>query len=291
MQADTIQWFPGHMAKTRRIMAECLPDVDIVLELLDARIPKASSNPEIQKLTEGKPLLKLLNKASLADPNATGAWQEHYKSRGFACLAIDCITGQGVREIPEAVRTVLAEKIERYEKKGMSGRHLRAMVVGIPNVGKSSLINCLASAKKVVVENRPGVTLRKQWISTRCGLELLDMPGVLWPKFESHSTGLSLAITGAIKDSILDLEEIACRLLDIMRESYPERLRERYRTTKEEEALSVYDLFEAIGSHRGFLMSGGVIHNERTAKMLLDEFRRGLLGRISLEWPRRNEHA
>ena len=291
MQPDTIQWFPGHMAKTRRIMAECLPDVDIVLELLDARIPKASSNPEIQRLTEGKPLLKLLNKASLADPNATGAWQEYYKSRGFACLAIDCITGQGIREIPDAVRTVLAEKIERYAQKGMGGRHLRAMVVGIPNVGKSSLINCLASAKKVVVENRPGVTLKKQWISTRFGLELLDMPGVLWPKFESHSIGLSLAITGAIKDTILDLEEIACRLLDILRENYLERLRERYRITEEEEALPVYELFEAIGSHRGFLMAGGAIHNERTAKTLLDEFRRGLLGRISLEWPRRNEHA
>ena len=291
MQADTIQWFPGHMAKTRRLMAECLPKVDIVLEILDARIPMSSSNPEIRKLTDGKPLLKILNKASLADPTATRAWRNRFESTGTACVAVDCISGEGIRTVPEVVRRVLAEKVERYNERGMAGRHLRAMIVGIPNVGKSSLINRLAGSKKAKVENRPGVTVDKQWVPAFDGLDLLDMPGVLWPKFESRATGLALALTGAIKDNILDIEEISCRLLDTLSAHYTENLKARYKITDEELALPVYDLFECIGKRRGFRLSGGDIDTERTAKMLLDEFRRGVLGKISLEWPKGGENA
>lgn len=291
MQADTIQWFPGHMAKTRRMMAECLPMVDIVLELLDARIPQSSSNPEIQKLTEGKPLVKILNKADLADPGATRRWCARYESRGISCLPVDCASGDGLKAVPDLVRGVLAEKVERYQERGMSGRRLRAMIVGIPNVGKSSLINRLAGAKKAKVENRPGVTVNKQWVPAFDGLDLLDMPGVLWPKFESHATGLALAVTGAIKDTILDLEEIACRLLSTLSDHYADKLTNRYKVTAEELSLPPYDLMEAIGRHRGFLLSGGVTDTERTAKMLLDEFRRGVIGRISLEWPKGDDNA
>ncbi|MBO7762888.1 MAG: ribosome biogenesis GTPase YlqF [Clostridia bacterium] len=291
MQSDTIQWFPGHMAKTRRMMAECLPKVDIVLELLDARIPTSSSNPEIQKLTEGKPLLKILNKTSLADANATRLWCARYEKRGIACLPVDCVTGEGLKSVPELVRHVLSEKVERYQERGMAGRHLRAMIVGIPNVGKSSLINRLAGSKKAKVENRPGVTVNKQWVPAFDGLDLLDMPGVLWPKFESHATGLALAVTGAIKDTILDLEEIACRLLTTLGEHYPDKLTARYKVKEEELSLPPYELMEAIGRHRGFLLSGGVTDTERTAKMLLDEFRRGTIGRISLEWPKGEQDA
>lgn len=291
MQADTIQWFPGHMAKTRRLMAECLPKVDIVLEILDARIPMSSSNPEIRKLTEGKPLLKILNKASLADPAATRAWRNRFESTGTACIAVDCISGEGIRTVPDVVRRVLAEKVERYAERGMAGRHLRAMIVGIPNVGKSSLINRLAGSKKAKVENRPGVTVDKQWVPAFDGLDLLDMPGVLWPKFESRATGLALALTGAIKDNILDIEEISCRLLDTLSAHYTENLKARYKITDEELELPVYDLFECIGKRRGFRLSGGDIDTERTAKMLLDEFRRGVLGKISLEWPKGGENA
>lgn len=291
MQADTIQWFPGHMAKTRRLMAECLPKVDIVLEILDARIPMSSSNPDIRKLTEGKPLLKILNKSSLADPSATRAWRHRFEAIGIPCIAVDCINGDGIRSVPEAVRRVLADKVERYAERGMSGRHLRAMIVGIPNVGKSSLINRLAGSKKAKVENRPGVTMDKQWVPAFDGLDLLDMPGVLWPKFESRATGLSLALTGAIKDNILDIEEISCRLLETLSRHYTENLKARYKITDEELALPSYDLFECIGKHRGFRLSGGDIDAERTAKMLLDEFRRGILGKITLEWPKGEENA
>ena len=291
MQADTIQWFPGHMAKTRRLMAECLPMVDVVLELLDARIPHSSSNPEIKKLTEGKPLVKILNKASLADRAALDAWRQRFREAGFACLPVDCLTGEGIKSVPEVVREVLADNIERYADRGMTGRRLRAMIVGIPNVGKSSLINRLAGGRKAKVENRPGVTINKQWVPAFDGLDLLDMPGVLWPKFESRATGLALAVTGAIKDNILDLEEIACRLLETLAERYPQRLKERYRVDDEELTLPTYDLLEAIGSHRGFRLSGGVIDTERAAKTVLDEFRRGTLGRISLEWPKGEDNA
>lgn len=290
MPSEVIQWFPGHMAKTRRLIAECLPQVDIVLEVLDARIPKSSANPELSRLIGDKPLLKLLNKSSLADPAVSRAFGGYYRQRGILCLETDCLTGAGIREIPRTVQKILSEKLARYAERGMQGRHLRAMIVGIPNVGKSSLINRLAGGKKAKVENRPGVTLDKQWVPAGEGLDLLDMPGVLWPKFDNRTTGLHLALTGAIKDSILDLEEIACSLLGILAARYPDRLSARYRVTPEEiSSLTPYDLFLTVGKRRGFVISSGETDTERTCRMLLDEFRRGVLGGISLEFPKETE--
>ena len=291
MATNPIQWFPGHMAKTRRVMKECLPEVDLVLELLDARIPYSSKNPEIESMLGTKPRITVMTKATLADPDKSAEWVKYYKQRGITTVLIDSTTGAGTDALAAAVRTVMTDKLASYEAKGMKGRKLKAMIVGIPNVGKSSLINRLAGAKKAKVENRPGVTLDKQWVATNVGLMLLDMPGVLWPKFESHATGLALAVTGAIKDQILDLEEISCRLLETLSVHYSDNLKARYKITDEDIALPTYDLFECIGKRRGFRLSGGDIDTERTAKMLLDEFRRGILGKISLEWPKGEENA
>ncbi len=286
MPSDVIQWFPGHMAKTRRLMQECLSQVDISLEILDARIPWASKNPEIKKLLGAKPILTLLSKSSLADPNVTAEWIKYYRSLGISCLAYDALTGDGHSSLLPAIQDALSDKLERYAEKGMSGRHVRAMVVGIPNVGKSTLINHLAGAKKAKAENRPGVTTSKQWISTQIGIDLLDMPGVLWPKFDERETGENLAITGAIKDAVLNVDEIAMILCDRLREGYPKLFCERYKLNAEEiNSLDAYDLFMLIGKKRGFLMSGGAIDEERTAKTLLDDFRNAKIGRISLERP------
>lgn len=282
-----IQWFPGHMAKTRRLMKESLPDVDIVLELLDARIPYSSKNPEIKKIIGEKPIVTILNKASLADPGTTADWCRRYRVHMNACVAIDCLTGEGIADLKNTVREVLADKIARYRERGMEGRRLKAMIVGIPNVGKSSLINRLAGGKHAKVENRPGVTLTKQWVSTDIGLSLLDMPGVLWPKFDEKRVGENLAATGAIRDQILDVEEVAMILAGRLAEVAPDLLAARYRLTPGEfEALDAYDLTELIGRKRGFLMAGGAVNLRRTAEMLLDEFRSGTIGRISLEKPK-----
>lgn len=282
-----IQWFPGHMAKTRRLMKESLPDVDIVLELLDARIPYSSKNPEIKKIIGEKPIVTILNKASLADPGTTADWCRRYRVHMNACVAIDCLTGEGITDLKNTVREVLADKIARYRERGMEGRRLKAMIVGIPNVGKSSLINRLAGGKHAKVENRPGVTLTKQWVSTDIGLSLLDMPGVLWPKFDEKRVGENLAATGAIRDQILDVEEVAMILAGRLAEVAPDLLAARYRLTPGEfEALDAYDLTELIGRKRGFLMAGGAVNFRRTAEMLLDEFRSGTIGRISLEKPK-----
>ncbi|MBR2340683.1 MAG: ribosome biogenesis GTPase YlqF [Clostridia bacterium] len=286
MPSNIIQWFPGHMAKTRRLMQECLSSVDILIELLDARIPYSSRNPEIVKLSQNKPILTVLNKASLADPNVTRKWLDYYSKQGKA-ITVDCISGAGIDSIPEAIRSVLAEKVERYNAKGMTGRHLRAMIVGIPNVGKSSLINRMAKAKRTKVEDRPGVTTNKQWISTDIGLDLLDMPGVLWPKFDDRTVGENLSMTGAIKDAVVNVEEIAMLLCGRIRDLYPDLLCARYKLDKEEiESLDCYGLFELIGKKRGFLMSGGAVNELRTAETVLDEFRGGVIGRISLETPK-----
>ena len=287
MPSDVIQWFPGHMAKTRRLMQECLSSVDLSIEILDARIPSSSRNPEIQKILGSKPILTLLSKASLADPRATEAWITHQKSQGMLCLPYDAITGEGTDKLLPAIHTLLSEKLARYAAKGMDGRRIRAMVVGIPNVGKSTFINHMAGSKKAKAENRPGVTVTKQWVSTPMGLDLLDMPGVLWPKFEDRITGENLAITGAIKDSILNTDEIAMLLCGRLRERYPTFFAERYKLTEEElSELDLYDLFLAVGRHRGFLMAGGVINEERTATALLEEFRNAKIGRITLEMPK-----
>lgn len=283
MPSETIQWFPGHMAKTRRMISENLKHVDVILEILDARIPYSSRNPEITRLTAGKPTLLLLNKASLSDAKQNKTWQQYYTNENTVCLVIDCVNGEGMNRIAPAIRQLLAEKIQRYEAKGMAGKHLRAMVLGVPNVGKSSLINKICGNKKTKVENRPGVTRDKQWVSTAIGVDLLDMPGILWPKFEEKRVGENLALTGAIKDDILDTETLAVILCGRLRRLYPELLMARYKLESIPDDLSDYDLFLAIGRKRGFLVSGGEVSEERTAAMLLEEFRSSKIGRMTLD--------
>ncbi len=285
MPSQNIQWFPGHMAKTRRLISENLKNVDAVIELLDARIPYSSRNPEIEKLTENKPKIILLNKASLADPEMTKKWVSALKSDNTVCIETDCITGAGLNNISPALKKLCAEKLGRYEDKGMSGRMLKAMVLGIPNVGKSSLINKLCGNKKAKVENRPGVTVDKQWVPTNIGILLLDMPGILWPKFEEEVVGENLAITGAIKDDILNIETVACHLCSRLRTQYPALLAQRYKLGDMSaiEELSDYDLLSLIGRKRGFLVSGGEIDTERAANMIIDEFRAAKIGRITLD--------
>ncbi|MBQ7929757.1 MAG: ribosome biogenesis GTPase YlqF [Clostridia bacterium] len=287
MPSQTIQWFPGHMAKTRRLITENLSQVDIVIELLDARIPKSSRNPEIDKLTGQKPRLTLLTKASLADPAATRKWIEYYSRKsGRRALAIDTVTGEGIKAIQPAVREVLAEKLQRYADKGMSGRSVRAMIVGIPNVGKSSLVNKLGGKKAAKVENRPGVTLTKQWVTTNIGIELMDMPGVLWPKFDDRITGENLAFTGAIRDAILDTEELASLLCKRLYDIAPDLFCARYKLEKDDlTEAGPYDLLCAVAKKRGFLISGGELNTERAATIVLDEFRDVKIGRITLELP------
>ena len=286
MAQNPIQWFPGHMAKTRRVIKECLPQVDVVIELLDARIPYSSKNPEIEAMIEQKPRITLLTKATLADPEVSKRWAEYYNKRGSKTVIIDSVTGYGIDALDAAIKEVMAEKLERYREKGMDGRKLKAMMVGIPNVGKSSLINKLAGGKKAKVENRPGVTLAKQWVPTSVGLDLLDMPGVLWPKFEDEKVGQNLAMTGAIRDQIIDIEEIAMLLCARLMEVAPKAFCERYKLDYDEVCeLDGYDLFNLVGRKRGFLISGGEINSERTANILLEEFRSAKIGRISLEKP------
>ena len=281
------------MAKTRRLITENLKHVDMIIEILDARIPFSSRNPEINRLTAGKPRLVLLNKASLADAAMTKYWSARFSSETTVCLPTDCITGEGMNKIAPTVRSILNEKIERYEAKGMNGRRLKAMVLGIPNVGKSSLINKLVGNRKAKVENRPGVTLDKQWFQTGMGIDIMDMPGILWPKFDDKIIGENLAITGAIKDSILNIEEIAYALVTRLRSGYPDLLCARYKLESIEtyDELSDYELFELIGKKRGFLISGGEIDIERTSGMLLDEFRSAKIGRITLDGERTQEES
>lgn len=280
----SVQWFPGHMARTRRIMASNLKLVDIVIELCDARIPQSSRNPEIDKIVGKKPRLILLNKSDYADPAATEQWITYYKKKGIPAIACDCRSGRGVKNLLPAVREVLAERIASWQANGMVGRPIRMMIVGIPNVGKSSLINRLSGTRSTKVEDRPGVTRGKQWVSLEEGMELLDMPGVLWPKFEDKAAGERLAFIGSVNDQILDIEYLAMRLLDTLRPEYTAALAERYRLEAETvEKLDSYDLLEAIAKKRGMLMSGGKVNTERAAIMLLDEFRDGSIGRVTLE--------
>ena len=286
MATNPIQWFPGHMAKTKRMMRECMPEVDIIIELLDARIPYSSKNPEIDGLIGGKPKISVLTKSTLADPDMTARWVDSFKRKGERVVVIDSTSGLGIDALADAVRDIMSEKLERYHLKGMDGRKLKAMIVGIPNVGKSSLINRIAGNKKVRVEDRPGVTVDKQWVPTKIGFDLLDMPGVLWPKFEDQTVGENLAMTGAIRDQILDTEEIAMILCSRLMRVAPDKFMTRYKLRYEEtEGLDSYDLFELVGRKRGFLISGGDIDHKRCADMLLDEFRGGKIGRITLESP------
>jgi len=285
--SEQIQWFPGHMAKTRRLIKENLRHVDIVIEILDARIPQSSANPELPKLIGDKPLLKVLSKTGLADPAVTSMWKSSYAASGRACTFTDCMTGYGMNGIYDAVCGVLEEKMERLRGKGMTGYKPKAMVVGIPNVGKSTFINKLAGSKKAAAEDRPGVTTNKQWISTSAGLDLLDTPGVLWPKFEDRIVGENLAATGAVNDKVYDMEAVAIALCGRLRKSYPELLSTRYKLGEipPSDQLEDYLLFEEIGRKRGFLMRGGEVDYTKTSVILLDEFRGGKIGRISLERP------
>lgn len=284
IQKDTVQWFPGHMAKTRRKIKESLSLVDGVTELRDARIPLASTNPELNELIEGKPKIILLNKADLADEAATDRWIAYYRSLGIAALAVDCRSGRGLSSYRKAVAEVLRDKIRSNEEKGMGGKALRLMVVGIPNTGKSSFINRMAGNGKAKVEDRAGVTRHNQWYVLGGGIELLDTPGVLWPKFEDPSVGDKLAFTGGVKDQILDIEELSVRLLEILKRDYPDRLTERYKIKDFSDAPG-WEVLEIIGRKRGMLVSGGEVDTLRAATMLFDELRGGKLGRITFERP------
>lgn len=283
-QKQVVQWFPGHMAKTRRLIKESLRLVDGVLEVIDARIPYSSSNPELSELISGKPRIVLLNKCDLADGNTTRKWIEYYKKRGVTSIPVDCRSGKGLNAFPNAVRTVLADKIKSNEEKGMAGNPLRLMVVGIPNTGKSSFINRMAGSAKAKVADKAGVTRHNQWFAIGGGIELLDTPGVLWPKFDDPKVGDRLAFIGSVKDEILDSELLAVRLLEVMTEHYPERLSERYKISDFAD-LQAWKVLELIGRKRGNIMRGGEIDTERTSVMLLDEYRGGKLGTISLESP------
>lgn len=283
-QKQVVQWFPGHMAKTRRLIKESLRLVDGVLEVIDARIPYSSSNPELAELVSGKPRIVLLNKCDLADKTVTKNWIEYYKKIGVAAIPVDCRSGKGLNLFPNAVKTVLADKIKSNEEKGMAGNPLRLMVVGIPNTGKSSFINRMAGAAKAKVADKAGVTRHNQWFAIGNGIELLDTPGVLWPKFDDPKVGDKLAFIGSVKDEILDSELLAVRLLEVMTEHYPERLAERYRISDFSD-LQAFEVLELIGKKRGNIMRGGEIDTERTSVMLLDEYRGGKLGVISLEAP------
>lgn len=280
----SIQWFPGHMAKTRRLIQENLKLVDAVVEITDARIPQSSRNPELRKWVENKPGLLILNKADEADEKATALWLRYYQSIGVSAIAADCKSGRGLQAFLPMVQRVLHELQERRKAKGMAGHPLRLMVVGIPNAGKSSFINRMAKAKKTQVEDRPGVTRSQQWVKLDGNTELLDMPGVLWPKFEDPLVGERLAFTGAVKDDVMDLEALACRLLSLLYEAYPELMAGRF---KLETGLQMegYELLQMVGKKRGMLLSGGEINTERAAATVLDEFRAGKIGRITLELP------
>jgi len=281
-----IQWYPGHMAKTRRMIAEQLKNVDAVCELLDARVPVSSRNPDVDELTAGKPKLVVLNRVDQADAAATKVWADWFRAKGCAVLETNARSGDGTKRFAAAVRELLSEKLRAYEAKGQN-RVLRVMVLGIPNVGKSTFINQVAGRKSAKAEDRPGVTRTKQWVPIDRGLELLDTPGILWPKFDDPSVGLNLAFTGAVKDDILDTETLGCHLTAWLGEHAPDVLPASAlpRREEENEIACGYRLLEAMGRKRGFLVSGGEVDTERMAKVLLNEFRSGKLGRFTLELP------
>ena len=282
-----IQWYPGHMTKTRRQIEADLKQVDAVCEIVDARIPMSSRNPDIDSICSNKPRIIVLNRADLADPESTNRWIAWFKGRGFAAIATDCKSRRGISNFQPAVRSVLQEKIQRDAAKGMN-RPLRVMIVGIPNVGKSTLINQVSGRKGAKAENRPGVTRGKQWVTVDTGLLLLDTPGILWPKFEDPNVGMKLAYTGAVKENIMDTEELACHLMDVLWRFYPDTVKKRYKIDMPADTPG-YALLEEAGRKRGFLLSRGEINTERMAKVLLDEYRSGKLGLITFENPEEAE--
>ena len=278
-----IQWFPGHMAKTRRQMEEKLKLIDGVVEILDARIPVSSKNPDISDITKGKPRIVVLNKVDLADETVTKQWMEYYRSHGIGVCLVDCAKGKGVQESVSAVKKMLADKIAADSEKGMS-RAIKLLVAGVPNVGKSSYINRLSGRASAIVGDRPGVTRGQQWIRLKNGIELLDTPGILWPKFEDETVGLHLAFIGSIKDEIMDTELLACKLAEFLNVHYREMFCERYKL-ENTEGMQGFELVEYLGRKRGFVISGGEIDFLRASNILLDEFRSAKIGRISLERP------
>ena len=282
MQLDSLSWFPGHMTKTRRMIAAELANMDAVCEILDARIPLSSRNPDVDELTAGKKRIVVLNRVDQADPDMTKRWAVYFRSLGYAVIEVDAKSGAGVKQFAPAVRALLKEKLDAYEAKGQIGRVLRVMVLGIPNVGKSTFINKVSGRKTAKAEDRPGVTRTKQWVPVDKTLELLDTPGILWPKFEDSEVGIRLAFTGAIKDDVVDIEELAMRLMDYLGKNYPQSISERYKVALED-GDDGWELLQKAARKRGFLISGGEVDTERMSRILLDEFRGGKLGRFTLE--------
>ena len=285
MDADkmNIQWYPGHMTKTRRQIEADLKQVDAICEIVDARIPISSRNPDIDAICGAKPRIIIMNRMDLADQAATKVWLQYFRNKGFAAVATDCKSRKGIADFQPAVRSVLKEKIQRNAEKGMN-KPLRIMIVGIPNVGKSTLINQISGRKGAKAENRPGVTRGKQWVTVDSSLLLLDTPGILWPKFEDPNVGMMLAYTGAVKEGILDIEELACFFIELLWKRYPQAVTERYGIEAEPDTPG-YELLQLAGKKRGYLLARGEINTERMAKVLLDEYRAGKLGRITFELP------
>ena len=294
LPSTSINWFPGHMAKTRRQIAEDLKMIDVVVEILDARIPMSSQNPDIRQITQNKKKIIVLNKYDLSDKSKTERWIEYFTKKGQKVVLADSLTGKGVNETVRQIQKVMEEDMQKMADKGRIGRKIRTMIVGIPNVGKSSFINRISKKTSAEVGNKPGVTKQKQWIRINEKIELLDTPGVLWPKFENEKVAMNLAITGTIKDDILDLVEVAYTLTKFMLENYKENLLQRYSLDEENiddilaqeqvENENIYEIMQLIGRRRGAIL-GGNIDDERTAKLILDDFRSGKLGKITLEIP------
>ena len=282
MQLESLSWFPGHMTKTRRMVASEIGSMDAVCEIIDARIPRASRNPDLDELTAGKPRIVVLNRVDQADPKATKQWAAWFRAQGYAVLEVDAKSGAGVKQFAPAVRALLADKLRAYEEKGQVGRVLRVMVLGIPNVGKSTFINKVSGRKTAKAEDRPGVTRGKQWVPVDKTLELLDTPGILWPKFEDQQVGLRLALIGAIKDEILNIDELALELIAILTEHYPGVLHTRYEVEEEQTPANI---IEQIAVKRNCIQKGNELDYTKAANLLLDEFRSGKLGKITLEFP------
>ena len=288
-----INWYPGHMAKTKREITEDLKLIDVVVELLDSRIPMSSQNPDIAELTKGKKKIIVLNKTDLADNMQNEAWKKYFNSKGQVCILTDSNLGKGINDVTKAIEGIMKEDLDKYAEKGRTGRKIKAMILGIPNVGKSSFINRIVKTNRLEVGNKPGVTRKKQWISINDKINLLDTPGVLWPKFEDEKTALNLAFTGTIKDDVLEQTEIAYQLLKFLLENYRQNVTERYKITldyiektlsqNQPENFNIYEIMQEIGKKRGAIISGGEIDDEKTAKIILDDFRSGRLGRITIE--------
>ena len=293
LPSTNINWYPGHMAKTKREITEDIKLIDVVVELLDSRIPLSSQNPDIAELTKGKKKIIVLNKTDLADKMQNEAWKKHFNSNGQVCILTDSNLGKGINEVTKAIEEIMREDIEKFAQKGRTGRKIKAMILGIPNVGKSSFINRIVKTNRLEVGNKPGVTRKKQWISINDKINLLDTPGVLWPRFEDEKTALNLAFTGTIKDDVLEQTEIAYQLLKFLLENYRQNVIERYKMTldyiektlsqDQPENFNIYEIMQEIGKKRGAIISGGEIDDEKTAKIILDDFRSGRLGRITIE--------